>query len=1008
MSCALASAAADDQFQEKEEPVRFIQQEWFDGNRRRTVSLALDEVAFFASKKSYRSKSEIKVELENSFPKAIIQEVTLSYARIKLPDPIHNKGQLKDYIRQYNAKNGLWKATPVYHNAPSLTSPVFIAPDSLIVHFYRQPTRQFIDEWSHQKGLAVIKIINGNLVAIMKCSSTENCLDDANRAKRDQSVEYAYPNWIRPRRKKLQGAFFNGGDADLSVSQSATPDPALVGKEVMISITSQVSPASGWVKNFRIQDHLADGFVLRKATIEGGRCQGTQIVDCRVDAVFGGKTISAKIIAKPLLEGKYVNKVSVESDASDPDLSNNVSSMTLTVVEGKDHFPWNDPLYERQWYLENFGQGSGLPGADVNVLPVWRQGIKGQGILTAIVDDGLEIDHEDLRDNVARSLSWDFLDKDDDPTGGFHGTSVAGIVAATGNNLKGVVGSAPNSQIFGLRLLGANSDSNEAEALSYRFDITDLYNNSWGPPDDGRGLYGPSPLTLNALREGVTKGRNGKGTIYCWAAGNGGDNDNSNYDGYANSRFTLAFTASTNEGNRAFYAEKGANILANVPSGGGTLEVTTTDRSGFDGLDNKNYTNQFGGTSAASPLACGIVALLLEVNPNLSWRDVQAIIAATASKNDPTDSDWSVNGSGYHINHKYGFGRIDSAAAVEAAKNWELLRALKQVVGSAKPQIQIPDNQSDGISSTIRIAEDLTVESVEVVFSANDHPYWGDLDIRLISPSGTESILAEKHNSGQGTAQYDRWTFNALRYFGESSLGDWTLTVRDLAARDVGTFQSWELTVYGTDGDSQQYVSDLALSVDHSQGLVTVNEPFSYLVSITNNGPDEDSGVTLNGYLAENFDLVSIQTSQGRCSGNRLITCELGSLARDEKTEISINLNPTVPGDVSNRFSITGNGSDPISNNNTETVETNIVAELAEEYQVSITTNGQVVSTPEGIDCPTDCQEKFLEGTSLRLKVVAPENANRFFWLNDSRCFRSEDICELTVDKNISLKVLVY
>lgn len=460
----------------------------------------------------------------------------------------------------------------------------------------------------------------------------------------------------------------------------------------------------------------------------------------------------------------------------------------------------NDPLFSSQWHLQNTGQGGGTPGEDVNIVAVWDTYLGSANQVIAVVDDGLEIGHEDLSANVQSMYCYDYVDGDSNPTGGAHGTSVAGVAAARGWNSLGVTGAAPTGGLVGYRLLGAENDANEADALTLNNQIVDIYSNSWGPYDDGQRLEGPGPLTMNALIDGVTNGREGKGNIYVWAGGNGYDTDNSNYDGYANSRYTIAVAASTNYGERASYSEKGANIFVNAPSNGGSLGITTTDRTGALGYSSGNYTSSFGGTSSAAPLVSGIIALMLQANSDLTWRDVQHILITTAEKNDPTDADWTTNGAGHLVNHKFGFGRIDAQAAINAALSWTSEEdETKTSIVTSSPNLAIPDNSSTGVSATIEFTENLIVEYVDVFFSATDHHRWGDLQIELTSPSGTRSILAEKHNSGTGGTYYNWWKFGSVRHFGEPSEGTWTLTVKDLAASYTGTFQSWGIAFYGID-----------------------------------------------------------------------------------------------------------------------------------------------------------------------------------------------------------------
>ena len=466
----------------------------------------------------------------------------------------------------------------------------------------------------------------------------------------------------------------------------------------------------------------------------------------------------------------------------------------------------NDPLFERQWNLLNTGQSFGTAGEDANIVSAWDLYTGSPNEIIAIVDDGLDIDHEDLADNIVPDMSWDYVDHDADPShSGFwdgHGTNVAGVAAASGFNGVGIAGACPHGGLVGHRLLGGSFilDANEADALTRNGDIVDIYSNSWGPPDWSLStqevyLAGPGPHTEDALAAGTTYGRGGLGNIYVWAGGNGFDQDNSNYDGYANSRYTIAVAASTNFGKRAYYSEKGANILINAPSGGGTMSITTTDATDSDG-----YTNWFNGTSAATPLVSGIIALMLQANPDLSWRDVQHILMETAEQNDPTDPDWTFNGAGYAVNHKYGFGRIDALAAVNAAYNWIPAGPEISVRQTSLPNASIPENDAQGIMDTVSIAEDISVEFVELYFTAADHPNWGDLEIILTSPAGTQSVLSEVHSSAFVGTTYNNWRFGSVRHYGESSRGKWTLQVRDLKPGDSGSLQSWTLRIFGHEG----------------------------------------------------------------------------------------------------------------------------------------------------------------------------------------------------------------
>ncbi|MDB5321579.1 MAG: Alkaline phosphatase [Phycisphaerales bacterium] len=475
----------------------------------------------------------------------------------------------------------------------------------------------------------------------------------------------------------------------------------------------------------------------------------------------------------------------------------------------KSRFIPNDPLFSKEWNLRNTGQFGGLAGADANVTPVWDQ-YQGAGVVVGVVDDGLQYTHPDLAPNYDAIDSYDFNDNDPDPSPNSndeHGTAVAGIVAAQGNNGIGVSGAAPQASIAGIRLTDTDTtDQQEASALSYHRNSIAIYSNSWGPDDNGQTLEGPGPLTLAALSDSVTNGRNGKGNVYVWASGNGLQRkDNVNYDGYANSRYVIAATALDDSGKQAYYAEPGAPILVSAYSGGVSPGITTTDLLGGNGYASGDYYTNFGGTSASAPLVSGVVALMLQANPNLTWRDVKHILVDTARKNDATDSGWSLNGAQHWVNHKYGFGAIDAAAAVNAVLNWtNVAPETSTTSGTINVNRTVPDNNTTGLTSSVTISSLIKVETVEVVFDAT-HPDRGDLRVVLTSPNGTKSVLAEVH--GDAHANYSHWTFTSNRHWDEIAKGAWTLQVTDESGADVGTWNSWKLNIYGTAVTSEQYAS---------------------------------------------------------------------------------------------------------------------------------------------------------------------------------------------------------
>ncbi|MCP4642351.1 MAG: S8 family serine peptidase [bacterium] len=478
-------------------------------------------------------------------------------------------------------------------------------------------------------------------------------------------------------------------------------------------------------------------------------------------------------------------------------------------------FAPNDPMFGDQWHLDNDGPppNGAVAGNDVNIVDAWDTAT-GAGINLAIIDDGLEETHQDLTGNARTDLSHDYYSGDPDPTPGSgddHGTAVAGVAAADGHNGIGVTGAAFDANLVGIRLVsGLTSDSQDAAALSHSLtpasaaDRIHIYSNSWGPFDDGTTVETFGPLAKAAIESGIASGRGGLGAIYVWAAGNGREiGDDANFDGWASSRYTIGVGATGAEGTYSYYSEPGASMLINTSSNyyvsslvnGG---ITTTDRTGSVGYSTSSYTDSFGGTSSSCPLAAGIVALMLEANPGLTWRDVQHILVNTATRNDAANGEWMQNGGGRWFNHAYGFGRIDAHAAVNAAAAWTTVPAnATPITTSESPGTTIPDANATGITRSLSVSGpgSFVIEHVEVTVDIS-HTYRGDLTMELTAPSGMVSQLCPAR-LGDGGDNYNNWMFTSVAHWGETPSGAWSLKVVDTAAADVGTLNSWTLRIHG-------------------------------------------------------------------------------------------------------------------------------------------------------------------------------------------------------------------
>jgi kexin len=464
-----------------------------------------------------------------------------------------------------------------------------------------------------------------------------------------------------------------------------------------------------------------------------------------------------------------------------------------------------DPRFPDQWHLENVGQRGGVRFSDSNVRPAWASGLSGSGVVVAIVDQGVEYTHPDLAANWLPGSGRDYRDSDNDaaPTSDDenHGTAVAGITAAVLNDI-GVVGVAHGARFIPLRLIGTPGNRSIqsgriAEALSHRRQEVAVYNNSWGPSDDAGVRYADiEQVTQSALAGNIAAGRGGLGNIYVWAAGNGGlTGDNSNYDAYNASPYTLSVGALGQDDIKAGYSEPGANLLVVAPSGGRGAGILTTDNSGGDGYAAGDYYDNFSGTSAAAPIVAGVAALLLEARPDLGWRDVQQILALTAAPVDMDSGGWVRNGAGHWVSHDYGFGRVDAAAAVALARTWPVLgpgRTLR--AASVEPSAALSRGQP--LERQLFINEAATVQHVRVTVNLT-HSDWGDLQVEIESPQGTRSLLAEPHANANRSGDPGSWTYLSTRHLGEPASGSWTLRVTDDGDGGTGRLDSWSLEIRG-------------------------------------------------------------------------------------------------------------------------------------------------------------------------------------------------------------------
>ncbi|MBS1984941.1 MAG: S8 family serine peptidase [Bdellovibrionales bacterium] len=519
-----------------------------------------------------------------------------------------------------------------------------------------------------------------------------------------------------------------------------------------------------------------------------------------------------------------------------------------------------DPLKSEQWFLRNttqkaFSSGTGVSGIDLNLMTSLVQGIGGTGVRVAISDTGAEIAHADLRANVLNGESRDYRNGAVSPylgdpspssssTDGDHGTSVAGILAAEGWNGIGIRGVAPFAHFAVFNYLSPDVTQNSALRVNQADGNFDIFSESYGIDATSDGTIPSSYLAQ--LIYGTSSLRSGKGALYVKAAGNSFTPDptatwmtmDANEDYYNSNPYTIVVGALNASGLKASYASAGACLW--ISGFGGEFGTTspaliTTDRSGcakgyaksgatqnsFEGGGNSansscDYTSIFNGTSGATPTVSGAIALILQANSNLTWRDVKHVLASTATKvdgafvpiaNRAADSSglvwepgWIHNAAGYNFHNYYGFGKVNVDAAVAMARSyssgWSALQT--QTADSGTIAATIPDDSAAGVTQTLSLSSNLTIEAVQVEVTAT-HPYTGDLGFELVSPSGTKSVILHANNNFENDANLAGFVMLSNAFYGEGSQGTWMLRALDAAPGETGTrtLTNWKLKVYG-------------------------------------------------------------------------------------------------------------------------------------------------------------------------------------------------------------------
>ncbi|MEY4265789.1 MAG: hypothetical protein RIS90_324 [Pseudomonadota bacterium] len=543
-----------------------------------------------------------------------------------------------------------------------------------------------------------------------------------------------------------------------------------------------------------------------------------------------------------------------------------------------------DPLLPYQWHLKNTNQyfASNTPaagsGIDLCMGGLWDAGITGAGVTVNVIDEGLEISHEDLSGNVLAGKSYNFFTGTTNPTNsvttGDHGTSVAGLIVASKDNGLGGSGVSPSASLVGYNFLKAQSllsfGASFGADTTYHASNSDIFNFSAGTTAPA---LDSTDLSIQAVILNMLNLRSSKGGIFVKSAGNGFSGGNgltaladcqslgvtcqsANQDN-ENKHYNAIVVASLNpDGSKSSYSTTGSAIwvtgfggeygydVSVVGSGGSAAAykpaMITTDqsscaagysRSGVNknaldkgngtGIGNANcsYTAGFNGTSSAAPTVSGVIALMLQANPALTWRDVRHILASTSRRVNATqaaitnttifgssftlEQAWVLNSGGFWYHNWYGFGLANAAAAVAIAQSYptSLLGSfVAETASAALGSTSIAPVSSAGLTKTFSIAgaAPSIVEQAELFLHFGSGYVPTCTQIELSSPQGTKSILLNI-GSAHTTASVNGVKFMSNAFYGEAAAGTWTLKFFNgcPSAQSLSTATAQQLTIWG-------------------------------------------------------------------------------------------------------------------------------------------------------------------------------------------------------------------
>jgi len=577
-----------------------------------------------------------------------------------------------------------------------------------------------------------------------------------------------------------------------------------------------------------------------------------------------GRDLVAQINAQVADTDVYfikVNNAHVENNKGDYLINvidqTNISSTDWVVSSS---FALGEGEATSQWYV----------GVDALNIESLDGEFTGAGVTISVVDSGVDYNHSAFNDPSFTTNSglnaWAKYQNDttgatyNENTGQYdvggyeqqlnhpeHGTLVSGIIA--GDSQYGTLENTDNVNFLGLSpdaeihsWYRANSANTIATAYAFdpnhyetdgTFDwqnpaLVNISNNSWNYSTPFSDNFLENDTEFSALRDAIQLATD-SGVIFVFSAGNGGaTGDNVNYHNLTNSPLTIAVASVDQDNLSSTWSTPGSAIL--VAAYGDNIYTTDLEELHSGGTADPAYVAS-SGTSFAAPEVSAIIALMLEANPLLGYRDVQAILAHSAIKTEHENLDyWKVNQNdnhnlgGMHFNDDMGFGIVNPYSAVRLAETWKNNDTYATTTNNESNKYNVTSGEiSYGsiyadtvniISDTTLISKTLSVGDIKVehvVLKVDlDHPNLTQLTIEITSPGAdgsTSTLMSGPTNFSSSATPNLVFEFSSVQFYGENGGGEWTVTVTDDTLGSDGALNSLELTVYGSNiDDNDQYI----------------------------------------------------------------------------------------------------------------------------------------------------------------------------------------------------------